>query len=336
MVRRNLQLPLPQRRLADVQLHVCQHPPIGFRQLIDGRLRHRNLGDHLVGLDAITVLRRRKAIDKDLPQLLIQPARVLRWRKLDQALGIGHLDPHRALVSHAQPTAVAQRPHRHRPQRLRPHRKAAQRRLAFDDYPARTLDRLIELHLQFPLASIVLHAPAEHGITRHGQHFARPGQRECQFAQLALQHLQVHHRQLPQQPAGHPHVRGFRAGEKQRAVLDRIRRAPRQRRQPVGWQKPAPLASCLHQLRHHCLRLVKLRARRQSHQPHRHHHAARQPEFQRPPIALADHRHFQLHRHRKLPGILRDHLIHITFSHFAQHHMPAIARNAGRQRRATT
>jgi hypothetical protein len=148
VIRGDFKLPFAQRCLANVQFQIRGNASVGLRHLIDGHLGHPHLRQHLVRPDGVSIVRRRKPIDKHLPQRLVHTTGKLAGRKLDQPLRIRHLDPDRALVRHPQPAAVAERTLRDHPQRLRPNRKATKRGLGLDHDTATALDGTAQLHLK--------------------------------------------------------------------------------------------------------------------------------------------------------------------------------------------
>jgi len=285
MIGGDFHLPLAQRGLADVEFKIRGNPAVGFREFIHRDFGEADFRQHLRRVHHVAVFRCGKPIDKDLAELLIHAAGELSGRELDQSLRVGHLDPNSAVVRHAQPAAVPQRAGRNHAQRLRLHRESAERRLRLDDDAVRTFDRAAEFHLKAAFAAGILDVPTEHRIAFHREHLARAVECEIKARELSLEHAQIQHGHLPQQAAADADVGGFRAGEKQGAILHLVLRTPCHRSVAAGGKETAPLV--IVPLRHHRERIVECHNTAQALDFHRNHDTSRQGERHAPPIALA-------------------------------------------------
>ena len=216
---------LAQGRLADVQLDLAVNRQLALAEVIRQHLRHAQLGQDLIRLDAQREVRARKAVGKPLapghPQRRAGGValRELVGRNLRQPAGLHDLQPHRPFVHDAEVAGKARRalgPQLHHIRRLR---ERAQRRLHLHLEGELVLLRLVELDDEPAVGGVRdrLDVPREHLVALHPRDFARAAQQQRHAVQLALHDLEIQQRHLAHQARADADLRQHFRGVEQLA-----------------------------------------------------------------------------------------------------------------------
>ena len=188
VVRRDLQRPIAQRRLAHLELEARIDDAVGLGQFIGCDLGHPDFGLDLGGEHVIAVVRRRETVDKHLPGVVLDSrAGELRRSELHHPGDIGHLEPHRPAVGHPHESGVPHPIFRGQAQRLGADGKTAEFHLACDDQRTLGLHRPAEPNIE-RAGRVARHdLPADDIRAFDADDFAGPIHPAAHAAQLALQ-----------------------------------------------------------------------------------------------------------------------------------------------------
>ena len=307
----DIELPLADGCLADVELKAGDDAAVRFREFIDGDFGDADLGKDLIRLELEGVHGGREAIHENLAERGVVAAGELVRGELDEAFRIRDLDADRAVIGNADEAAVAQRADRRDAQGFHFHGESAKRGACLDDDALGLLNGAGELEIEGALAARFGNGPCEHRLSVDREDLAGAFEGEGKRREFSLEHAQIERGELPHQSGADADVGGGGGGEEQGAIGGGVRFAEGERCGAVRRKEAAPCGTVL--LWHDGEAPLKGNAFGKAFEGQRDHDSGGQPEAEREPIAFPDERHDELDGDGEIARGVGDEFVSVGF-----------------------
>ena len=241
----HLKQQLAQGRFADVQFDLRVDRQFVFSEAIGQHLRHRQLGQDLVGLNPQREVSPGKPVSKPLAAAGAKQSpggvafRKLVGRNLRQPARLDDLEPDRAVIDYADVAGEPRRALRPQLHRIRSLWERAQRRLHLHLERELVLLRLVEPDDETTVGGIRrrLDVPGEDLVALHARDFTRAAHEQREAVQFALHDLAIEQSHLPHESWADADLRQHFGGVEEFALGLGSRLFPRQLDRAIRWQE---------------------------------------------------------------------------------------------------